>query len=80
MAAQWDLVKAAAKAWRGPAARATLRGVAAGLLGIPRMLRKRDAIQAARTVDRLTLERLMQPPYEMRVPMPRQAPSPPKAS
>ena len=67
VAAQWELITTAAKAWRGPAARATLRGIAAGLLGIPRMLRKRRAVQAMRTVDRLTLERLMQPPYEMKV-------------
>ncbi len=77
LSAQWGLVKTAAKAWRGPAARATLRGVAAGVLGIPRMLRKRRTIQAARTVDRLTLERLMQPPYEMKVTNdPRSSPTP----
>ena len=65
--AQWDLIRAAVKAWRGKAARATLRGIAAGLLGVPRMLRKRRAIQATRKVDRLYLERLMQPPYEIRI-------------
>ncbi|MGC9521460.1 MAG: glycosyltransferase family 2 protein [Anaerolineae bacterium] len=63
--AQWRLVKEAAKAWRGPEARATLRGVAAGLLKAPKMLRKRRAIQARRRVDRLYLERLMHPPYEI---------------
>ncbi|MCU0520189.1 MAG: glycosyltransferase family 2 protein [Anaerolineae bacterium] len=68
VAAQWDLVIAAAKAWRGPAARATLRGIAAGILGIPRMLRKRRIVQATRgIVDRVYLERLMQPPYEIRI-------------
>ena len=65
-AAQWGLIKDAVKAWRGEAARATLRGIAAGLLGIPRMLRKRRAIQARRKADRLYLERLMQPPYEIK--------------
>ncbi len=64
---QWALVKAAVAAWRGTEARATLRGIAAGILGIPRMLRKRRAIQARRTVDRLYLERLMHPPYEIPV-------------
>ncbi len=66
--AQATLVRTALKAWRGAAARATLRGIAAGLLGIPRMLRKRRAIQAQRSlVDRVYLERLMQPPYEIRI-------------
>jgi GT2 family glycosyltransferase len=63
---QWKVIKDAVKAWRGEAARATLLGIAAGLLGIPRMLRKRRAIQASRKVDRVYLERLMQPPYEIR--------------
>jgi len=65
--AQWGLVWAALKAWRGAEARATLRGVAAGLLGLPRMLRKRRGIQAARRANRIYLERLMQPPYEIPV-------------
>jgi GT2 family glycosyltransferase len=68
MGAQWKLVKEAAKAWRGVEARATLRGVAAGLLGSIKMLRKRRAVQAMRTVDRLYLERLMHPPYEIPLP------------
>jgi GT2 family glycosyltransferase len=65
--AQLGLVRAALKAWRGAAARATLKGIAAGIAGIPRMWRKRRAIQATRTADRLYLERLMQPPYEIPV-------------
>ena len=77
VAAQWTLIKAAARAWRGAAARATLRGIVAGILGIPRMLRKRRSVQATRaTVDRVYLERLMQPPYEIRI----DAPAPPAAS
>jgi GT2 family glycosyltransferase len=65
--AQLGLAREALKAWRGAEARATLRGLAAGVLGLPKMLRKRQAVQAARTADRLYLERLMQPPYEIPV-------------
>ena len=39
------------RAWRGEAARARLRGVVAGLWGLPRILRKRRAVQARRTVS-----------------------------
>ena len=63
--AQWNLAWSALKAWRGAEARATLRGLIAGLFGIPRMLRKRRVVQDSRKVERLTLERLMQPPYEI---------------
>jgi GT2 family glycosyltransferase len=49
----------AARAWRGEAARARLRGQVAGLLGIPRMLCKRRAVQRSRTVDRAYLERIL---------------------
>lgn len=49
----------ALRAWRGEAARARLRGQLAGLLGIPRMWRKRRAVQQARTVDRAYLERIL---------------------
>lgn len=65
--AQWGLAWSALKAWRGTEARATLRGIAAGVLGIPRMLRRRQVIQAARRANRIYLERLMQPPYEIPV-------------
>jgi hypothetical protein len=67
IAAQWGLIRAAFKAWRGAAARATLKGIVAGIAGIPRMWRKRRAVQAMRTADRIYLERLMQPPYEIPV-------------
>jgi GT2 family glycosyltransferase len=40
----------ALRAWRGEAARARLRGMWAGLRGLPRMLRKRRAVQAMRRV------------------------------
>lgn len=41
----------ALRAWRGAAARARLRGQLAGLAGIPKMLAKRSAVQAARKVS-----------------------------
>ncbi len=64
--AQVNLVKEAARAWRGREARATLRGVAAGLLRLPFFLPRRRAIQARRRASLLYLERLMNPPYEIR--------------
>jgi len=48
------------RTWRGEAARARLRGQLAGLLlGLPRMLPKRPAVQRRRTVDRAYLERIL---------------------
>ena len=41
----------ALRAWRGVAARARLRGMIAGVLGLPRILRKRSAIQSGRKVS-----------------------------
>jgi GT2 family glycosyltransferase len=50
----------ALRAWRGPEARARLRGQLVGLLtGVPRMLPKRNAVQRSRTVDRAYLERIL---------------------
>lgn len=49
--AQWHVSRDAVRAWRGEAARARLRGQIGGLLGWPRMLKKRRAIQAARQVS-----------------------------
>jgi GT2 family glycosyltransferase len=63
--AQARIARDALRAWRGAAARATLRGLVAGVWGLPRMWRKRRAIQARRAVDRVYLERLMTPPYEI---------------
>jgi GT2 family glycosyltransferase len=63
LGAQIKLAGEALRLWRGAAARATLRGLAAGLWGIPRMWRKRRVIQAARRVDAVYLEKLMSPPY-----------------
>jgi GT2 family glycosyltransferase len=49
--AQWAVSRDALRAWRGAAARARLRGQLAGLVGWPKMLAKRRAIQAARRVS-----------------------------
>ncbi len=57
--AQIRLAWEALRAWRGAAARARLRGMLAGLLGIPRMLRKRREIQHRRRVDRAYLESVL---------------------
>lgn len=48
--AQIRITIEALRAWRGAEARARLRGQLAGLLGIPRMLGKRRAVQASRKV------------------------------
>jgi len=48
-------------AWRGAAARARLRGIIAGLGGLPRMLRKRRAVQATRRVSLAYLESILTP-------------------
>jgi GT2 family glycosyltransferase len=48
--AQWGIARDALRAWRGEAARARLRGQVAGLVGWPRMLGKRRAIQGGRRV------------------------------
>jgi GT2 family glycosyltransferase len=57
--AQLRITAEAARAWRGEAARARLRGQLAGLIGIPKMLRKRRSVQRSRTVDRAYLERIL---------------------
>jgi GT2 family glycosyltransferase len=61
VAAQWQRLTDAARAWRGLAARATIRGQLASLTGLPAMLRKRHVIQAARRVDRAYIETLLTP-------------------
>lgn len=53
---------AALRAWRGAAARARLRGILAGLWLIVPTLRKRRAIQRARTVSIPYLESVLSPP------------------
>nr|HID12986.1 glycosyltransferase family 2 protein [Anaerolineae bacterium] len=59
LGAQLRITAEALRAWRGAAARARLRGQLAGLLGLPRMLRKRRAVQRSRTVDRSYLESIL---------------------
>lgn len=60
--AQWRQFMDAVRAWRGEAARARLRGMFAGLWGIPRMLKKRRQIQQMRTVSTEALEAILSPP------------------
>ena len=60
--AQTRLAWQALRAWRGAAARARLRGMVAGVLGAPRMLRKRRQIQKSRRVSIEYLESLLSPP------------------
>lgn len=57
---QWSLFREAVRAWRGEAARARIRGMLAGLIGLPRMLRKRRAVQALRRVDDAYLLSILQ--------------------
>ena len=57
--AQWQVSRDALRAWRGEAARARLRGQLAGLLGWPKMLAKRRAIQSSRRVPDEYVESLL---------------------
>lgn len=52
----WD----ALRAWRGEAARMRLKGQFAGVLGIPRMLARRSAVQRTRTIGAAELNQLLQ--------------------
>ncbi len=61
MRSQAALAADALRAWRGPAARARLRGMAASLPGLPKMLRKRRAIQRSRRVSIAYLESILTP-------------------
>jgi len=51
----------ALRSWRGPAARARLRGQMAGMFGLFKMLPKRRNIQAQRAIDDETLTALLTP-------------------
>lgn len=51
----WD----ALRAWRGAAARARLRGMLAGIAALPKALRKRRAIQQARSVSLEYIESML---------------------
>jgi len=57
--AQLRVAAEALRAWRGEAARARLRGQLTGLAHIPKMLRKRRAVQCSRTVDRAYLDHVL---------------------
>jgi GT2 family glycosyltransferase len=57
--AQLHITAEALRAWRGAAARARLRGQLAGLLGLPKMLRKRRQVQRSRIVGRSYLESIL---------------------
>ncbi len=60
--AQGRLAWEAMRAWRGAAARARLRGMLAAVWGLPRMWRKRWAIQNTRRTSSDALEKLLWPP------------------
>jgi GT2 family glycosyltransferase len=59
--AQLGITRRALAAWRGEAARARMRGQLAGVLGIPRMLRKRGVVQRSREVTLEYLETVLSP-------------------
>lgn len=61
VSAQWARFVDALRAWRGEAARATLRGQLAGIAGLPRVWGKRAHVQATRRVDEDYLESLLTP-------------------
>lgn len=60
--AQARLAWEALRAWRGAAARARLRGMLAGVWGIPRMWRARRRVQQTRSVSLEYLESILWPP------------------
>jgi GT2 family glycosyltransferase len=57
--AQGAITRDALRAWRGEASRARLRGQLAGLLGWPKMLNRRQAIQSSRRVPDEYIESLL---------------------
>ncbi len=58
---QLQLALEAARAWRGKAARARLRGMLQGVITAPRAWRKRAAIQAARRAPDVDIDRMLTP-------------------
>jgi len=58
---QWRRARLALAAWRGPAARATLRGQVVGLLELPGYLLARPAVQTRRRVSDEAIYTLMTP-------------------
>jgi GT2 family glycosyltransferase len=61
---QWREIYAAIRAWRGAAARATLRGKLAALWHVPKMILKRRAIQRSRRVSITYLASILTPIQE----------------
>ncbi|MFN8496785.1 MAG: glycosyltransferase family 2 protein [Anaerolineae bacterium] len=59
VAAQLAVTRDALGAWRGAAARARLRGQLAGVLGLPRMMRKRRDVQRRRRVALAAVDSLL---------------------
>ncbi len=59
IAEQWRITRDALRAWRGQAARNRLKGQLAGILGIPRMLSRRRAVQRTRIIDHAELAGLL---------------------
>ena len=59
VAAQWRVTRDALRAWRGAAARARLRGQAAGLLGLPRVLKWHQPVQEGRTTPIETIDAML---------------------
>lgn len=66
--AQWNITKEALLAWRGEAARATLRGQLAGLMGVTSMWPKRQRIQQNRQIDDESLTAVLTPVDEKATP------------
>jgi len=62
--AQLRIAGEALQAWRGAAARARLRGMLAGLVGLPRMMKKRSVVQALRRASDDDLLRILTPAHE----------------
>lgn len=58
---QWRIFADALRAWRGESARARLRGMWAGVRGLPKMLRKRREIQPMRRVPIEAIDALLTP-------------------
>ncbi|HQV70439.1 MAG TPA: glycosyltransferase family 2 protein [Thermoflexales bacterium] len=56
---QFGITLSAINAWRGKAAQMRLKGQLAGVAGIPRMLRRRRAVQAARVIDAAQVNALL---------------------
>jgi len=58
-ASQLKIFWSALRAWRGDAARNRMKGQLAGVLGLPKILRLRQAVQATRVIDAAAVEALL---------------------